>query len=146
MASTGPRRIAFSSTGSVYGEPEIFPTPETAPCPIQTSLYGASKIAAEGLITAYATAFGFQAFIFRFVSILGERYSHGHVFDFYKQLLDHPDRLDVLGNGKQRKSYLSVQDCIEAMLLAMAKSSSSISIHNLGTNEYAEVDDSNSWI
>jgi UDP-glucose 4-epimerase len=140
------RRIVFSSTGSIYGEPEVFPTPEDAPLPVQTSLYGASKLAGEGLIQAYCSSFGFQACIFRFVSILGERYSHGHVFDFYKQLRAHPDRLDVLGNGKQRKSYLSVQDCIEAMLLALVKSSSGVSIHNLGTNEYVEVDDSIGWI
>jgi UDP-glucose 4-epimerase len=149
MRSNEARRIAFSSTGSIYGEPEIFPTPEDAPLPVQTSLYGASKLAGEGLIQAYCSSFGFQACIFRFVSILGERYSHGHIFDFYKQLQEHPDRLNVLGNGKQRKSYLSVQDCIEAMLLAianMAKSSSSVSIHNLGTNEYVEVDDSIGWI
>jgi UDP-glucose 4-epimerase len=136
------RRIAFSSTGSIYGEPKIFPTPEDAPLPVQTSLYGASKLAGEGLIQAYCSSFGFQANIFRFVSILGERYSHGHVFDFYKQLQAHPDRLDVLGNGQQRKSYLSVQDCIEAMLLGMEKSSGSVNIYNLGTDEYVEVDDS----
>jgi len=140
------RRIAFSSTGSVYGEPDIFPTPETSPCPIQTSLYGASKIAAEGLITAYATAFGFQAFLFRFVSILGERYTHGHVFDFYRQLLDHPDRLDVLGNGRQRKSYLYVQDCIDAILLAAERCAAPVNIFNLGTDEYCEVNDSIGWI
>lgn len=146
MRGNHARRIAFSSTGSIYGEPEVFPTPEDAPLPIQTSLYGASKLAGEGLIQAYCSSFGFQASIFRFVSILGERYSHGHVFDFYKQLRAHPDRLDVLGNGKQRKSYLSVQDCIEAMLLVMETSSSGLSIHNLGTDEYVEVDDSIGWI
>ena len=75
------RRIAFSSTGSVYGEAPLIPTPEHCPFPIQTSLYGASKLAAEGLIAAYAEGFGVEAYIFRFVSILGERYSHGHVFD-----------------------------------------------------------------
>ncbi len=146
MRASDARRIAFSSTGSIYGEPEVFPTPEDAPLPVQTSLYGASKLAGEGLIQAYCSSFGFQACIFRFVSILGERYSHGHVFDFYKQLRAHPDRLDVLGNGKQRKSYLSMQDCIEAMLLAVAKSSSSVSIYNLGTNEYVEVGESIGWI
>lgn len=146
MRLNDARRIAFSSTGSIYGEPEVFPTPEDAPLPIQTSLYGASKLAGEGLIQAYCSSFGFQASIFRFVSILGERYSHGHIFDFYKQLRTHPDRLDVLGNGKQRKSYLAVQDCIDAMLLAMAKSASGVSIFNLGTNEYVEVDDSIGWI
>ena len=87
MRAAGVRRIAFASTGSVYGEPEIFPTPETAPFPVQTSLYAASKLAAEGMIAAYVAAFGYQAYIFRFVSILGERYTHGHVLDFYRQLL-----------------------------------------------------------
>ena len=106
MRASGAKRIAFSSTGSVYGEPDVFPTPETAPFPVQTSLYAASKLAAEGMIAAYATAFGYQSWIFRFVSILGERYTHGHVLDFYRQLLEHPERLDVLGNGRQRKSYL----------------------------------------
>jgi UDP-glucose 4-epimerase len=146
MRVNGARRIAFSSTGSIYGEPEVFPTPEDAPLPVQTSLYGASKLAGEGLIEAFCSSFGFQAYIFRFVSILGERYSHGHVFDFYKQLQAHPDRLDVLGNGKQRKSYLSVQDCLDAMLLAVAKSSNSVNIYNLGADEYVEVDDSVDWI
>src|SRR6202162_3678349 len=117
MHEQGCKRIVFSSTGSVYGEPEIFPTPETCPFPIQTSLYGASKLAGEGLIAAYCTGFGFQGYVFRFVSILGERYSHGHVYDFYQKLLANPQQIEVLGNGKQRKSYLYVQDCIDAMLL-----------------------------
>ena len=118
-APHGVGRIAFSSTGSVYGEAAVIPTPEDAPFPIQTSLYGASKLAGEGLIAAYCEGFGFRASIFRFVSILGERYTHGHVFDFYRQLRDDPTRLRVLGDGRQRKSYLYVQDCIDAMLLAM---------------------------
>ena len=87
-----------------------------------------------------------QGYIFRFVSILGERYSHGHVFDFYKQLLDHPDELKVLGNGHQRKSYLYVQDCIDAMLAAIGSVDAKINIFNLGTDEYCEVKDSIGWI
>jgi UDP-glucose 4-epimerase len=146
MRANGVRRIAFGSTGSIYGEPKVFPTPEDAPFPVQTSLYGASKLAGEALIQAYCEGFGFQGYIFRFVSILGERYSHGHVFDFYKQLRAHPELLRVLGNGKQRKSYLYVQDCIDAMLLAIEKTSASVSIFNLGTDEYCEVDDSTRWI
>ena len=146
MRATSARRIAFSSTGSVYGEPEIFPTPETAPFPVQTSLYGASKIGAEGMVAAYAAAFGFQAFIFRFVSILGERYTHGHVLDFYRQLQDHPHRLDVLGDGRQRKSYLYVQDCVDAILLAAERCTDAVNIFNLGTDEYCEVNDSIRWI
>lgn len=146
MRANDVRRIAFASTGSTYGEPDVFPTPEEAPFPIQTSLYGASKLAAEGLIEAYAEGFDFQGYIFRFVSILGERYTHGHVVDFYKQLRDHPNTLHVLGNGKQRKSYLYVQDCIDAMLLAVEKAQGKINIFNLGTDEYCQVDDSISWI
>jgi len=142
----GVRRIAFSSTGSVYGEPNVFPTPEDCPFPVQTSLYGASKLAAEGLLQAYAEGFGMQVSIFRFVSILGPRYTHGHVFDFCKQLLEHPDRLHILGNGKQRKSYLYVEDCLEAMMLAIGKAADRVSIFNLGTDEYCEVNDSVSWI
>lgn len=140
------RRIAFASTGSVYGEPQVFPTKEDAPFPVQTSLYAASKLAAEGMIAAYCEAFGFQAYIFRFVSILGERYTHGHVLDFYKQLLSHPERLDVLGNGKQRKSYLYVGDCLHAILTAIGKAEAKVNVFNLGTDEYCEVNQSIAWI
>lgn len=146
MRSTGVRQIAFSSTGSVYGEATTFPTPEDCPFPVQTSLYGASKVAAEGLIAAYSEGFGMQSQIFRFVSIMGERYTHGHVLDFYRQLLEHPAELRVLGNGRQRKSYLYVQDCVDAMLLATQAASDRVSIFNLGTDEYCEVNDSISWI
>jgi UDP-glucose 4-epimerase len=155
MRANGIHRIAFSSTGSIYGEPEIFPTPENAPFPIQTSLYGASKLAGEGLIEAYCEGFGFQGYIFRFVSVLGERYTHGHVFDFYKSLRANPHELRVLGDGHQRKSYLYVQDCIDAMLLAIEKAKEKsetprplrgVNLFNLGTDEYCEVNDSIRWI
>jgi len=146
MRANGVRRVAFSSTGSIYGEPEIFPTPENAPFPIQTSLYGASKLACEGLLQAYAAGFDFQVYIFRFVSILGERYTHGHVFDFYKKLLADPGYIEVLGNGRQRKSYLYVQDCIDAMLMVMERVHDPVNIYNLGTDEYCTVDDSLDWI
>jgi UDP-glucose 4-epimerase len=142
----GVRRFVFSSTGSVYGEANVIPTPEDAPFPIQTSLYGASKLAAEGLIAAYAEAFGIQAFIFRFVSILGERYTHGHVFDFCKQLESHPNQLQVLGDGTARKSYLYVKDCLRAMMTAVENSSQRVNIYNLGTDEYCQVNDSIGWI
>lgn len=138
--------IAFSSTGSIYGEADVIPTPEDAPFPIQTSLYGASKLAGEGLISAYCEGFGFKGWIFRFVSILGERYTHGHVFDFYKKLLNDPTRLEVLGNGKQRKSYLYVQDCIDAMLFAIQNSDEKVNIYNLGYHDYIEVNDSIGFI
>jgi len=146
MRANGIRRIGFSSTGSVYGEAHVFPTPEDAPFPVQTSLYGASKLACEGLIAAYASGFGFEGCIFRFVSILGERYTHGHVFDFYRSLRRDPTRLRILGNGTQRKSYLYIGDCLDAMLLAMHKTRRALEIYNLGTSEYCQVNDSIGWI
>ena len=146
MRITGTKRIVFSSTGSVYGDADVFPTPENAPFPVQTSLYGASKLACEGLISAYCEGFGLTAYIFRFVSILGERYTHGHIYDFYNQLLADPTQLRVLGNGRQRKSYLYVQDCLNAILIALEKAGGKVNVFNLGTDEYCEVNDSISWI
>ena len=148
MRANGVRRIAFSSTGSTYGEATLIPTPEDAPFPVQTSLYAASKVAGETLLSAYAEGGQLdEAYIFRFVSILGERYTHGHVFDFYQQLIEHPDRLRILGDGRQRKSYLYVQDCIDAMLhVARAHTAREAKhhtqIYNLGTAEYVQVNDS----
>jgi len=124
----------------------VFPTPEDAPFPIQTSLYGAAKTAGEGMIAAFCEGFGFQSWIFRFVSILGERYSHGHVYDFYRSLLGDPTKLHILGNGKQRKSYLYVQDCVSAMLLAVERATEKVNILNLGADEYVEVNDSVGYI
>ena len=144
MRAAGVTRIAFASTGSVYGEPAVFPTPETCPFPVQTSLYGASKLAGEGLIQAYAHGYGFVGIVFRFVSILGERYTHGHVFDFCRSLRQDPARLRVLGNGRQEKSYLYVGDCISAMTLAIDRQlePGTVDVYNLGTDETIVVDDS----
>ena len=151
MRANGVRRIAFSSTGSTYGEALVTPerpTPENDAFPIQTSLYAASKVAGEGLLSSYAEGGQIdEAYIFRFVSILGERYTHGHVFDFYQQLLEHPDRLRVLGDGQQRKSYLYVQDCLDAMLHVIGSQTARnaphhTQIYNLGTPEFVRVNDS----
>jgi UDP-glucose 4-epimerase len=147
MRANGIKTLAFASTGSVYGEASIIPSPEDHPFPIQTSLYAASKLAGESMIQAYCEGFGFEGYIFRFVSILGERYTHGHVLDFYKQLIEHPDRLKILGDGTQRKSYLYVQDCLSAMLHVMGlktalKAKHRVEIYNLGTDEYVRVNDS----
>ena len=151
MRGNGIRRIAFSSTGSVYGEAEKIPTPEDAPFPVQTSLYGASKVACEALIQAYCEGYGFEGYVFRFVSILGERYTHGHVFDFFKQLREHPEKLSVLGDGNQRKSYLHVGDCVSALLHAVRTATAAtarhrVQVYNLGTAEYCQVKDSIAWI
>ena len=142
----GVSMVAFASTGSVYGEASVIPTPEDAPFPLQTSLYGASKLAGEGLLAAYAEAFGLRVRIFRFVSILGERYSHGHVFDFYRALQRNPHELYVLGDGHQRKSYLYVQDCIDAIMMATREGGARAEVYNLGHDTYCEVNDSIAWI
>jgi UDP-glucose 4-epimerase len=144
MRANGVSRIVFSSTGSVYGEPDVFPTPEDAPFPVQTSLYAASKLAGEGLITAYASGYGFTGLICRFVSILGERYTHGHVFDFFCALMRDPAHLRVLGDGRQEKSYLYIQDCVSAILTAAEhhRDEPGAHIYNLGTDETVVVDDS----
>ena len=155
MRANGVKRIGFSSTGSTYGEALVTPdrpTPETDLFPIQTSLYGASKVAGESLISAYAEGGQIdEAYIFRFVSILGERYTHGHVFDFYKQLLEHPGHLRVLGDGTQRKSYLYVQDCVDAILHVTQQHTARdakhhTQIYNLGTPEYVQVNQSIGYI
>jgi UDP-glucose 4-epimerase len=144
MRAAEVKRIAFSSTGSVYGEPEVFPTPEDAPFPVQTSLYAASKLAGEGLIGAYCHGYGFTGVVYRFVSILGERYTHGHVFDFFAKLKDDPTRLHVLGDGRQEKSYLYVQDCVSGILrgLDAAGSDPGFTVYNLGADETVVVDQS----
>lgn len=140
----GVEEFVFSSTGSVYGESEIFPTPENAPFPIQTSLYGASKASAESFIQAYASAGKIKATVFRFVSVLGPRYTHGHVIDFTRQLEKDKSRLTVLGNGHQRKSYMHVDDCVNAVVSLRA--TDGFSLFNLGSNTFCTVRESINWI
>ncbi len=141
MRAAGVASIVFSSTGSVYGEPDVFPTPEDCPFPVQTSLYAASKLAGEGLIAAYCDGYAFTGTIYRFVSILGERYTHGHVYDFFRALGSDPAHLRVLGDGHQEKSYLYVQDCVEGMLCGLRHHRKpGCAIYNLGTDETITVD------
>jgi UDP-glucose 4-epimerase len=146
MKENDVKEIVFASTGSIYGESHQIPTPENAPFPIQTSLYGASKLACEGLIQAFSSTYGFKSTIFRFVSILGPRYSHGHVIDFYHQLIANPKELKVLGNGFQTKSYLHVEDCIQGIIQGYTSQEKNLEIFNLGLNETCTVRDSIAWI
>ncbi len=146
MRRTGVRRIAFTSSGSVYGEARLVPTPEDAPFPVQTSLYAASKLAAEGLISAYCTGFGVQAHVFRLVSVLGERYTHGHVLDFYRQLRAGGGTVRVLGDGRQRKSYVYVEDCVSAILTGVERASAQVNVFNVGPESSCEVRESLTWI
>jgi UDP-glucose 4-epimerase len=145
MRAAGTREIAFASTGSVYGEATLIPTPEDAPFPVQTSIYATTKIAAEGLLSSYSQARPapeMRAWIFRFVSILGPRYTHGHVVDFYRKLKADPARLPVLGNGLQKKSYLHVADCVAAMFVAVESAREPVNIFNLGHSDWIEVKES----
>jgi len=142
MRANDVHRIAFTSTGSVYGDSEVFPTPENAPLPIQTSLYAASKLAGEAMIEAYSEGFGMKAWIFRFVSVLGERYTHGHIFDFCHQLLKDPTALNILGDGSQRKSYIYIQDCIDGMLAALERAEGRVNILNVGNDGVLRVTES----
>lgn len=136
--------VVFSSTGAVYGDAVQHPTPEDACFPVQTSLYGASKAAAEGILSAFASVGAFRVTAYRFVSVLGTRYMHGHVIDFVRQLAQHPDRMAVLGNGTQRKSYMHVDDCVRA--LTDLRAESGFEVFNLGVDDYCTVRDSVGWI
>jgi len=138
------RTVQASTGGALIGDATPPVDEHSLPKPI--SPYGASKLAGEGLLQAYAEGFGLRAFIFRFVSILGERYTHGHVFDFCKKLKADPARLPILGDGQQRKSYLYVGDCLEAILAVIAKAEGKVCIYNLGTDEFCQVNDSVGWI
>jgi UDP-glucose 4-epimerase len=145
MRVTGVRRLLFASTASVYGETTVIPTPEDCPFPVQTSLYGASKLAAEGLIQAYAEGEGFCSTILRFVSVLGARYTHGHVIDFVRSLRAEPTVLTILGDGTQRKSYLEVTDSVAAMTLLL-ESDRVGEAFNLGVDDSCSVVESAGWI
>ncbi len=148
MRQTGVTRIAFASSSAVYGNTTVHPTPETAPFPIQTSLYAASKVAAEALISAYCHGFGMQATIFRFVPVLGEGYRRGHVYDFWRKLKADPTCIEVLGDGQQRKAYLHVSDVVEAILCGVTYriTAGQVDIFNVSGEETASVDDSLGWI
>ena len=140
MRERGATLIAFASSATVYGEPEAFPTPETY-APLQTSLYGASKLACEAMIQAYGEYFGIQSFCFRFVSWIGERYSHGVIFDFIKKLRETPEELEILGDGSQTKSYLDVEDGVSGIFTAIERSQAAKNVFNLGHDEFMNVKD-----
>jgi UDP-glucose 4-epimerase len=130
--------FAFASSSAVYGEPEVFPTPETY-APKQTSLYGASKLAGEAMIQAYSEYYDIRSFSFRFVSWMGERYTHGIVFDVLKKLRQDSKRLPLLGDGTQKKSYLYVKDGVSGIMQAIEKSTDLKNVYNLGHDSFLTV-------
>ncbi|MCI4369385.1 MAG: NAD-dependent epimerase/dehydratase family protein [Thermoplasmata archaeon] len=132
-------RVLFSSSSVVYGLPEVFPTPESYGPLLPQSLYGASKLASEAMISAYAHSYGLEGHIFRFANIIGPGMTHGVIYDFFEKLRKEPKRLEVLGDGRQSKSYLRVDDCVSAMRLAEAKSRERVNVFNLGTTDRVSV-------
>lgn len=139
MRIAGTKRIAFASSSVVYGEASVMPTPEDYGPLFPISLYGASKLAGEGLITAWVGTFGMQAWLFRFANIVGERGTHGVIFDFIHKLKRDPTRLEVLGDGHQAKSYMEVRDCARAMLHLVERVDEPINYFNLGSDDVCSV-------
>ncbi len=139
MRTEGVSRISFSSSSAIYGEAEQMPTPETYGPVMPISLYGASKLGSEALITAWAGTFGADAWIHRFANIVGPRGTHGVIFDFIHKLKRDPSRLEVLGNGMQEKSYMSAEDCVKAMVHLIGHCDKNVNLYNLGTGDTCSV-------
>ena len=135
VRKTGTRKIAFTSTSTVYGEAKIIPTPEDYGPLIPISLYGASKLACEALITSYSHTFDMQAWIFRFANIVGPRSTHGIIVDFIRKLQENQKQLEILGDGKQEKSYLHVSECVSAILFSIENSTDQVNIFNIGSED-----------
>ncbi|MDI6811725.1 MAG: GDP-mannose 4,6-dehydratase, partial [archaeon] len=139
MRLNGVRRIIFTSTSTVYGEADKLPTPEEYPT-IPISLYGASKLASEALIASYCHTFDMHAWIYRFANVIGRRSSHGVIYDFIHKLRSNPTELEILGDGNQTKSYIYVDDCIEAMLVGLkANGKNRVHVFNIGTHDMIRV-------
>lgn len=133
------KKIVFSSSSTIYGETPAFPLPENYGPLLPISVYGAAKLAAEGLISSFCHTFNTQGWIFRFANVVGERGTHGVIVDFINKLRKNPKELEILGDGKQRKPYLYVKDCIRGMLFGFTHSSEEINIFNLGCETVTEV-------
>ncbi len=133
------KKIVFASTSAVYGEADVFPTPESYGAKLPISLYGASKLAGEGLISAFCHLYGMQSWIFRFANIIGERSTHGVMYDFVNKLNKNPKKLEILGDGSQRKPYLYVKDCVDGMLYGFKHATEEVNILNLGCEGNTDV-------
>ena len=139
MRKTGVQRIAFTSTSTVYGEATKVPTPEDYGPLLPISLYGASKLSCEALISSYCHTFDMQSWIYRFANIVGERGTHGVLVDFIRKLREKPEKLEILGSGKQRKSYLEVKDCVQAMIDVVEHSHDTTNVFNIGSADTVDV-------
>lgn len=139
MRKNGVRQVAFTSTSTVYGEAAVVPTPEDYGPLLPISLYGASKLCCEALISSYCHTFEMQSWIYRFANIVGERGTHGVLVDFIRKLRENPGKLEILGSGKQRKSYLEVKDCVRAMIHAVEHSKDEVNVFNIGSEDSIDV-------
>ena len=131
--------LVFTSTSTVYGDASVIPTPESYTPLEPISVYGASKLACEALISAYCHSFGMKSWIFRFANIIGERSGHGVITDFIRKLEENPAELEILGDGRQTKSYLEVHECIAAMLFAVGHSRGTVNTFNIGSEDWIDV-------
>ena len=137
MRKAGVDRIVFTSTSTVYGEAELIPTPEEYPT-VPISIYGASKLACEALISSYCHTFDMQSWIYRFANVIGKRSNHGVIYDFIMKLRKNPEELEILGNGEQNKSYIYISDCVDAMFFGL-KAEERVNILNIGSEDQIKV-------
>ena len=135
MRINGVKEMVFTSTSTVYGEATIIPTPENYGPLVPISLYGASKLACEALITSYSHTFDMHSWIFRFANIIGDRGTHGIIVDFIAKLQNDPEELEILGDGRQSKSYLHVKECVDAIVHSITSSNEEVNIFNIGSED-----------
>lgn len=139
MKEHGVKEIVFTSTSTVYGEASVIPTPENYAPMVPISIYGASKLACEAMISAYAATYGMKAWVYRFANIIGSRSTHGVIYDFVQKLRKDPTQLEILGDGRQSKSYLAVENCVAAMVYAPTVSDGTFNVFNIGSEDWVSV-------
>jgi UDP-glucose 4-epimerase len=139
MRKNGIKKIVFSSSGTIYGETPVIPLTEDYGPVLPISLYGAGKVASEGLISAFCYTFGMQGWIYRFANVIGDRGTHGVIFDFIHKLRKNPHELEVLGDGTQEKPYIHVQECIDGILFGLDHSHDKVNVFNLGCDSSTDV-------
>ena len=139
MRKKGIKKIAFTSTSTVYGEAVEIPTPEDYGPLIPISLYGASKLSCEALISSYCHTFDMEGVIYRFANVVGPRSTHGVTYDFVNKLRKNPNELEILGDGKQKKSYMHISDCINAMIYGFENKEERVEIFNIGSKDWIDV-------
>lgn len=139
MRLQGVSELVFTSTSTIYGEATVIPTPEEYAPLEPISVYGATKLAAEALISAYCHSFGMKAWVYRFANIIGERSNHGVIWDFIQKLRADPHHLEILGDGHQTKSYLEVHACVEAMLYGIDHAYQPFNVFNIGSADWIDV-------